>query len=81
MQVELPVERWKRKGQDMGHICFQPNTKFEKKENKYNLQQFKSIIQNKIQFVQQENTRKQKNKLKKQLLCPISTLWQPLMPP
>jgi cytidine deaminase len=54
--------------------CLQVMIEFEKRQNKYNLQQFKLINQNKIRFVQQENTRKQKIKLKKQLLCPISTI-------
>ena len=37
---------------------------------KYDLQQFKLINQNKIQFVQQKNTRKQKIKLKNNFYAP-----------
>ena len=58
----------------MGHICCLPNTKFEKQEKSYDLQQFKLINRNKIQFVQRKNTRKQNIKLKKRLKCPISTI-------
>ena len=39
------------------YVCY-PNTKFKKQQKKYDLQQFKLINQNKIQFVQQKNTRK-----------------------
>ncbi len=72
LNFKLKDESKKVKTWDIS-VC-QPNIKFEKQQKKYDLHQFKLINRNKIQFVQRKNTRKQKIKLKKRLLCPISTI-------